>query len=194
MTGTNCDLFTHNQSRSYLNHLVLCMTEEPWKFLPARWRTSQFFCSRACRRYWASAKPRTVLWWSGPQDLRIWHLVISFYGYTLRVQCMCHLSQETSTNWNDAFWTHLRLFQRRRLNESGKRRTVEGARMESLQITTHTFTVPLSDKVYSVVLSNSHSKVCIYESFVCENSVNGCHTRGDPKITGINRIFFKMVY
>ena len=23
MTGTNCDLFTHNQSRSYLNHLVL---------------------------------------------------------------------------------------------------------------------------------------------------------------------------
>jgi hypothetical protein len=23
MTGTNCDLFTHNQSRSYLNHLVV---------------------------------------------------------------------------------------------------------------------------------------------------------------------------
>jgi hypothetical protein len=23
MTETNCDLFTHNQSRSYLNHLVL---------------------------------------------------------------------------------------------------------------------------------------------------------------------------
>jgi hypothetical protein len=23
MTGTNCDLFTHKQSRSYLNHLVL---------------------------------------------------------------------------------------------------------------------------------------------------------------------------
>jgi hypothetical protein len=22
MTGTNCDLFTHNQFRSYLNHLV----------------------------------------------------------------------------------------------------------------------------------------------------------------------------
>jgi hypothetical protein len=22
MTGTNCDLFTHNQSRSYLNNLV----------------------------------------------------------------------------------------------------------------------------------------------------------------------------
>jgi hypothetical protein len=22
MTGKNCDLFTHNQSRSYLNHLV----------------------------------------------------------------------------------------------------------------------------------------------------------------------------
>jgi hypothetical protein len=34
MTGTNCDLFTHNQSRSYLNHLVfaphsvsLCMSK-----------------------------------------------------------------------------------------------------------------------------------------------------------------------
>jgi hypothetical protein len=25
MTGTNCDLFTHNQSRSYLNHLVLVL-------------------------------------------------------------------------------------------------------------------------------------------------------------------------
>ena len=24
MTGTNCDLFTHNQSRSYLNHLLSC--------------------------------------------------------------------------------------------------------------------------------------------------------------------------
>jgi hypothetical protein len=23
MTGTNCDLFTHKQSRSYLNHLVI---------------------------------------------------------------------------------------------------------------------------------------------------------------------------
>jgi hypothetical protein len=27
MTGTNCDLFTHNQSRSYLNHLVLLIAE-----------------------------------------------------------------------------------------------------------------------------------------------------------------------
>jgi hypothetical protein len=25
MTGTNCDLFTHKQSRSYLNHLVLAL-------------------------------------------------------------------------------------------------------------------------------------------------------------------------
>ena len=28
MTGTNCDLFTHNQSRSYLNHLVASKEEE----------------------------------------------------------------------------------------------------------------------------------------------------------------------
>jgi hypothetical protein len=27
MTGTNCDLFTHKQSRSYLNHLVHSMTQ-----------------------------------------------------------------------------------------------------------------------------------------------------------------------
>jgi hypothetical protein len=26
MTGTNCDLFTHNQSQSYLNHLVRITT------------------------------------------------------------------------------------------------------------------------------------------------------------------------
>jgi hypothetical protein len=25
MTGTDCGLFTHNQSRSYLNHLVIWM-------------------------------------------------------------------------------------------------------------------------------------------------------------------------
>ena len=30
MTGTNCDLFTHNQSRSYLNHLVPCY-EDVWE-------------------------------------------------------------------------------------------------------------------------------------------------------------------
>ena len=30
MTGTNCDLFTHNQSRSYLNHLVhSCFVSRP---------------------------------------------------------------------------------------------------------------------------------------------------------------------
>jgi hypothetical protein len=38
MTGTNCDLFTHSQSRSYLNHLVLrklCSTVSyhPWALL-----------------------------------------------------------------------------------------------------------------------------------------------------------------
>jgi hypothetical protein len=26
MTGTNCDLFTHKSSRSYLNHLILALT------------------------------------------------------------------------------------------------------------------------------------------------------------------------
>jgi hypothetical protein len=29
MTGTNCDLFTHNQSRSYLNHLVFLFPVQP---------------------------------------------------------------------------------------------------------------------------------------------------------------------
>jgi hypothetical protein len=29
MTGTNCDLFTHNQSRSYLNYLVYCLCQWP---------------------------------------------------------------------------------------------------------------------------------------------------------------------
>ena len=32
MTGTNGDLFTHNQSRSYLNHLVLCEDIHVWNF------------------------------------------------------------------------------------------------------------------------------------------------------------------
>jgi hypothetical protein len=30
MTGTNCDLFTHNQSRSYLNHLVYMYVYTCW--------------------------------------------------------------------------------------------------------------------------------------------------------------------
>jgi hypothetical protein len=30
MTGTNCDLFTHNQSRSYLNHLVILYILSLW--------------------------------------------------------------------------------------------------------------------------------------------------------------------
>jgi hypothetical protein len=29
MTGTNCDLFTHNQSRSYLNNLVTVPKSSP---------------------------------------------------------------------------------------------------------------------------------------------------------------------
>ena len=33
MTGTNCDLFRHNQSRLYLNHLV---------FLPAKFVIKEF--------------------------------------------------------------------------------------------------------------------------------------------------------
>jgi hypothetical protein len=29
MTGTNCDLYTHNQSRSYLNHLICSCSQAP---------------------------------------------------------------------------------------------------------------------------------------------------------------------
>jgi hypothetical protein len=35
MTGTNCDLFTHNQPRSYLNHLVFADPEHgTWPLSP----------------------------------------------------------------------------------------------------------------------------------------------------------------
>ena len=30
MTGTNCDLFTHKSSRSYLNHLVIIIVWNKW--------------------------------------------------------------------------------------------------------------------------------------------------------------------
>ena len=39
MTGTNCDLFTHNQSRSYLNHLVL-----------STWKVSEILSGRSSVR------------------------------------------------------------------------------------------------------------------------------------------------
>ena len=43
MTGTNCDLFTHKSSRSYLNHLVFprkifWLTAEIVKFVTVSWR------------------------------------------------------------------------------------------------------------------------------------------------------------
>ena len=59
MTGTNCDLFTHNQSRSYLNHLVfaphsvsLCMSK------PLHSRCSSVFTApcvgtQACTIFWS---------------------------------------------------------------------------------------------------------------------------------------------
>jgi hypothetical protein len=34
MTGAKCDLFTHNQSRSYLNHLVLLNVQCTFSFCP----------------------------------------------------------------------------------------------------------------------------------------------------------------
>ena len=41
MTGTNCDLFTHNQSRSYLNHLVHTLPVF-WNITNARCPPSNF--------------------------------------------------------------------------------------------------------------------------------------------------------
>jgi hypothetical protein len=46
MTGTNCNLFTHKQSRSYLNHLVhsgSCWATETLRLAPScrNWRNSE---------------------------------------------------------------------------------------------------------------------------------------------------------
>jgi hypothetical protein len=60
-----------------------------------------------------------------PQDPRMWRHVIYCYGDILRIKFICHLCQETSTNWNDAFWRQLCLLQQTCLNECGKRRTIE---------------------------------------------------------------------
>jgi hypothetical protein len=42
MTGTNCDLFTHKPSRSYLNHLVLQKGKQKWNILytTKRWKAN----------------------------------------------------------------------------------------------------------------------------------------------------------
>jgi hypothetical protein len=42
MTGTNCDLFTHSQSRSYLNHLVLLLPRP----VSVQFASSSAGCSR----------------------------------------------------------------------------------------------------------------------------------------------------
>jgi hypothetical protein len=40
MTGTNCDLFIHNQSRSYSNHLVSCYIQKSAKVM-VKWPTAK---------------------------------------------------------------------------------------------------------------------------------------------------------
>jgi hypothetical protein len=47
MTGTNCDLFTHNQSRSYLNHLLLQLNN-PVSLFPVI-KVQDVVCSLAYR-------------------------------------------------------------------------------------------------------------------------------------------------
>jgi hypothetical protein len=50
MTGTNCDLFTHKSSRSYLNHLVLSLKSQTFDFALSIGifthddRTEQWYC------------------------------------------------------------------------------------------------------------------------------------------------------
>ena len=46
MTGTNCDLFTHNQSRSYLNHLVYTEVKKRMNAFYATDSQSEF-----CRKF-----------------------------------------------------------------------------------------------------------------------------------------------
>ena len=53
MTGTNCDLFTHNQSRSYLNHLVYSGVGEAAS--KTKWWRAAYWISNATR---ASTSPR----------------------------------------------------------------------------------------------------------------------------------------
>jgi hypothetical protein len=43
MTGTNCDLFTHKYSRSYLNHLVFCVGFDAGFWILFQYR-SKFIC------------------------------------------------------------------------------------------------------------------------------------------------------
>jgi hypothetical protein len=56
MTGTNCDMFTHKSSRSYLKHLVhttLILTRVPDSLLP--WKNNKYYifvclCVCVCER------------------------------------------------------------------------------------------------------------------------------------------------
>ena len=43
MTGTNCDLFTHNQSRSYLNHLVFWNRKRDTN----NWKSKERLCNQS---------------------------------------------------------------------------------------------------------------------------------------------------
>jgi hypothetical protein len=48
MTGTNCDLFTHKSSRSYLNHLVLDEKLEHVQWKRVALRQNRVFHSWQC--------------------------------------------------------------------------------------------------------------------------------------------------
>ena len=53
MTGTNCDLFTHSQSRSYLNHLVHTGQQVLGRIIAKNMSTVLQFTTRVnfCRRW-----------------------------------------------------------------------------------------------------------------------------------------------
>ena len=69
MTGTNCDLFTHKSSRSYLNHLVLTLRLPHSKnvklHFPEKGTTFQytnFILPR--KRYQCSCTQHESVWWN----------------------------------------------------------------------------------------------------------------------------------
>jgi hypothetical protein len=115
MTGTNCDLFTHNQSRSYLNHLVYVLTcsvstgselsiNEWMRLLPIS------YSRRVLHWTWNQKVPPKlhgittqntansfkVISWFQSFTVR-WILIIWFWGFT---RCVGW------TSWRRFGWTH----------------------------------------------------------------------------------------
>jgi hypothetical protein len=101
MTGTNCDLFTHNQSRSYLNHLVISSGIVSYFSACSEQRCTLMLrtCDAICR------------WKCIGNALTV--VLLHNFSHSLWQQCAWSSCAKEVCGWNNSLfnWTNVQTFQ-----------------------------------------------------------------------------------